>query len=122
MRQPAREGSMHSASELADWWDRKTKESDKSLLAFVDAHPNLWVVGALGQTGMEVIGTLFFDVFRFGEGAAESYETGTVGPLVQDFFRGMTIASGVGKLAQAGRLAAGKALDYTPTSRAAAAR
>jgi hypothetical protein len=101
---------MHSASELAEWWERKTKESDKFLLEFVDAYPNLWVIGAVGQTAMEFAGVMVFDVFRFGEGAAESYETGKIGPLVQDVFRGMAIAGGVGKVAQVGRVAAGRTL------------
>jgi hypothetical protein len=102
---------MHSASELADWWDRKTKESDTALLEFVDAHPNLWVVGAVAQTGMEFAGVMVFDVLRFGEGAAESYETGKIAPLVQDVFRGMSIAGGIGKAAQFGRVAVGKTLS-----------
>lgn len=102
---------MHSASELADWWDRKTRESDKALLEFVDTHPNLWVIGAVAQTGMEFAGVVVFDVFRFGEGAAESYETGKIAPLVQDVFRGMSIAGGLGKVAQFGRVAVGKTLS-----------
>ena len=102
---------MHSASELADWWDRKIKESDKALLEFVDEHPDYWVVGAVAQTGMEFTGAMVFDVFRFGEGAAESWETGKISPLVQDVFRGMSIAGGIGKAAQVGRAAVGKALS-----------
>jgi hypothetical protein len=102
---------MHSASELADWWDRKTKESDNALLEFVDTHPNLWVIGAVAQTGMEFAGVMVFDIFRFGEGAAESYETGKIAPLVQDVFRGMSIAGGLGKAAQFGRAAVGKTLS-----------
>jgi hypothetical protein len=54
---------------------------------------------------------MVFDVLRFGEGAAESYETGRIAPLVQDVFRGMSIAGGVGKLGQIGRLKAGKVLN-----------
>lgn len=101
---------MHSASELADWWDKKTKESDKALLEFVDEHPKLWVIAAVAQTGMEFAGVMVFDVLRFGEGAAESYETGKVAPLVQDVFRGMSIVAPAAKLARAGAPAVAKGL------------
>ena len=88
---------MHSASELAEWWDKNKKESEKALEDFVDAHPHMWGVAATVQTCMDV-GAGFVDVLRFGEGMAESYNTGKVWPLVQDLFRGLTIAGGAAKL------------------------
>jgi len=88
---------MHSPSELADWWDKNKKESEKALEDFVDEHPHFWGVAATVQTFMDV-GAGFVDVLRFGEGMAESYDTGKVWPAVQDLFRGLTIASGAAKV------------------------
>jgi hypothetical protein len=87
----------HPAGELAGWWDQNKKESEKALNDFVDAYPHLWVIAATVQTTMDV-GSGFVDVLRFGEGAAEFHETGKVAPLIQDAFRGMTIASGAAKV------------------------
>jgi len=101
---------MWAASNLAVWWDKKNKESDKALLEFVDEHPNWWVIGAVAQTGMEFAGVMVVDVLRFGEGAAESYETGKIAPLIQDVFRGMTIVSSAGKAVQLGRPLVGRAI------------
>ena len=106
---PSNGVDVHSASELADWWDLKTRNRTRRSES-VDAHPKL-IIAAAAQTGMEFTGVMVFDVLRFGEGAAESYETGRIAPLVQDVFRGMSIAGGVGKLGQIGRIKAGKILN-----------
>jgi hypothetical protein len=97
----------HPAGELAGWWDQNKKESESALNDFVDAYPHLWAIAATVQTTMDV-GSGFVDVLRFGEGAAEFHQTGKISPLVQDAFRGMTIASGAAKVlgssAVAGRI------------------
>jgi hypothetical protein len=98
---------MYSASQLADWWESNRKESEQALNDFVDAHPNWWALAATTQTAMDV-GAMFVDVLRFGEGAAESYTTGKISPLIQDVFRGLTVATGSAKVFQKARPMAGK--------------
>jgi hypothetical protein len=44
----------HPAGELAGWWEKNRKESDKVLDEFVDAHPHWWVVAAVTTTAMHV--------------------------------------------------------------------
>jgi hypothetical protein len=87
----------HPAGNLAEWWDKNKKESEQALYDFVDAYPHLWAVAAAVQTSMDVGGG-FVDVLRFGQGMAAYHETGRVGPLIQDAFRGLTIASGATKV------------------------
>jgi nucleoid-associated protein YgaU len=102
-----------ATSRLAEWFDRNKKESEKELEAFVDAYPNLWAVGAVVQTSMD-LGAGMVDVLRFGEGFAESWETGAVWPLVQDLFRALAIAGPLGRggsaLARAGLPRLGRAI------------
>jgi hypothetical protein len=93
---------MYSASDLVEWWEENHKASEEALYDFVDEHPDWWVVGALTATAMDV-GGMFVDVLRFGEGAAESYETGSIGPLIQDIFRGLSIALPLARGGQAVR-------------------
>ena len=98
----------HPAGNLADWWDRDKKESERALFDFVDAHPHWWAIAAAVQTSMDV-GQGFVDVLRFGQGMAEYHESGRAAPLIQDAFRGLTIGSGtakgLGASGVAGRLA-----------------
>ena len=100
---------MHTASDLAEWWEKNRKESDKALDEFVDAHPHWWVVAAVTATAMDV-GAGTVDLLHFGEGAAEFHETGKVAPLIQDVFRGVSIATSVGGAIKAARPLAGKAI------------
>ena len=100
---------MYSPSELADWWEKNRRESEKALNDFVDAHPNWWVIAAVTQTAIDV-GAGTVDVLRFGEGAAESYETGKISPVIQDVFRGLAIAGGAAKAAQYGRPVLGRVI------------
>lgn len=86
-------------SPLADSWDQYRKQSDKVLDDFVDAHPHLWGLAFLTSTAMD-IGAGTVDLLRFGEGAAKSQETGTIGPLLQDVLRGASIGLEVGGFAQ----------------------
>ena len=114
----------HPAGDLAEWWDKNEKKSEHRLNAFVDAHPHFWTVAAALQTCVDVTGG-YVDVLRFGQGMASYHETGRVGPLIQDAFRGLTIASGtvkvLGSPTIAGRLgpALGRAIgiyeDVAPT-------
>lgn len=87
----------HPAGNLATWWDKNKKESEQALNDFVDAYPHWWALAATVQTTMDV-GSGFVDVLRFGEGMAEYHETGKAAPLIQDAFRGLTIASGAAKV------------------------
>jgi hypothetical protein len=99
----------HPTSGLVEWWEKNRQESEKDLDAFVDAHPNYWAVAALTKTFMDV-GALSVDVLRFGEGAAEFHETGKIAPLIQDAFRGLSIAGAVGEAGQIARLRVGTKL------------
>jgi hypothetical protein len=98
---------MATASDLADWWEKNRKVSEKALEDFVDENPKLWVIAALTQTAMDV-GAMTVDLLRFGEGAAETYETGRIAPLVQDVFRGISIAVPLARASQAARPVLGK--------------
>jgi LysM repeat protein len=103
---------MRTASDLAAWWEKNRRESDKGLDDFVDAYPHLWVLAALTATAMDV-GAGTVDLLRFGEGAAESYETGKIAPLLQDVLRGVSIAAAVGSFAQGARPLLGKLKLYS---------
>jgi hypothetical protein len=103
---------MYSASDLAAWWEKNRQESDKALDDFVDAYPNLWVLAAVTATAMDV-GSGTVDLLRFGEGAAESYETGEIAPLLQDILRGVSIAGAVGSFSQKTRPLLGKLKLYS---------
>lgn len=83
---------MKTASDLAEWWDKNKKDSEKIMMDFVLDNPDYWVVGALAGTAMDV-GAMYVDVLRLGEGAAE----GTAKGYIQDLFRAITIASAAGK-------------------------
>jgi hypothetical protein len=87
----------HPAGDLATWWDKNKKDSEEALNFFVDAHPHWWALAAGVQTCMDV-GQGFVDVLRFGEGISEYHATGKVAPLIQDAFRGLTVASGAAKV------------------------
>jgi LysM repeat protein len=103
---------MRSASDLAAWWEKNRRESDKALDDFVDAHPNLWVLAATTATAMD-LGAGMVDVLRFGEGAAESYETGKIAPLLHDVLRGVSIASQSGTVLQKARPLVGRLKLYS---------
>src|SRR5687767_10933054 len=103
---------MYTASDLAAWWEKNRKESDKALDDFVDEYPNLWALAALTATFMDV-GAGTVDLLRFGEGAAESYETGELAPLIHDILRGVSIAGVAGSAAQRLRPLAGKLKLYS---------
>jgi hypothetical protein len=103
---------MRSASDLAEWWERNRRESDKALDDFVDAHPRMWVLAAVTATAMDV-GAGTVDLLRFGEGAAESYETGKIAPLLQDVLRGVSIAGQLGSFSQEARPLLGKLKLYS---------
>lgn len=89
---------MFVAADIADWWDKQHKTSQKALDDFVDENPSLFgvVVATAVATAMEV-GKGTVDVLRFGEGLAE----GTAGGLVQDALRAVSLA---GPLAKGGKL------------------
>lgn len=59
-------------SELADWWDKQKRDSEKILGEWVDENPQWWAVGIATavQTSMD-LGAGMVDVLRFGEGVAE---------------------------------------------------
>ena len=59
------------------------------------------------------LGAGMVDVLRFGEGAAESYETGSIAPLLQDVLRGVSIASQSGTALQRARPLIGKLKLYS---------
>lgn len=103
---------MYTGSDLAAWWEKNRRESDKALNDFVDAYPHLWALGAVTATFMDV-GQGTVHLLRFGEGAAESYETGKLAPLLHDVLRGVGIAAEVGGLAQSARPLLGKLKLYT---------
>jgi hypothetical protein len=103
---------MYTASDLAVWWEKNRRESNKVLDDFVDANPHLWVLAAVTATAMDV-GAGTVDLLRFGEGAAESFETGKLAPLLQDVLRGGAIAAQVGSLAQGARPLLGKLKLYS---------
>ncbi|HMD76722.1 MAG TPA: LysM peptidoglycan-binding domain-containing protein [Terracidiphilus sp.] len=103
---------MYTGSDLAAWWEKNRRESDKALDDFVDAYPHLWVLAAVTGTAMDV-GAGTVDLLRFGEGAAESYETGKIAPLLQDLLRGASIAAEVGGLAKGARPLLGKLKLYS---------
>jgi hypothetical protein len=75
----------HPTGELASWWEKNRKESDKVLDEFVDAHPHWWVVAAVTATAMDV-GAGTVDLPRFGKGAAEFHETAKLGPYFRMSF------------------------------------
>lgn len=95
--------------------DQRTQD-DQLLSDFVDAHPHLWVIAASVRTVedrawnlkhaldvnrlTEDLTSSWVDVLRFGEGAAETLETGKIAPIIQDCLRGLSIASAVGEGAQ----------------------
>jgi hypothetical protein len=103
---------MRTASDLAEWWEKNRRESDKALDDFVDAYPNLWVLAATTATAMD-LGAGMVDLLRFGEGAAESYETGKIAPLLQDVLRGVSIASQSGTVLQRARPLVGRLKLYS---------
>jgi hypothetical protein len=103
---------MYTGSDLAAWWEKNRRESDKALNEFVDAYPHLWGLAAITATFMDV-GAGTVDLLRFGEGAAESYETGKLAPLLHDVLRGVSIAAEVGGLGQSARPLLGKLKLYT---------
>jgi hypothetical protein len=66
------ESLMLALEKLADWWDRRKKESENALDSFVDRHPNLFGVAVAGSTKTAMdLGAGFVDVLRVGEGVKQ---------------------------------------------------
>jgi hypothetical protein len=85
---------MWAASDIADWWDRQHRSSEKELERFVDDNPNLFgvIVATAASTAME-IGAGTVDVLRFGEGMAE----GGLKGFGKDALRAVSLAGALGK-------------------------
>lgn len=95
---------MHSASDIADWWDKQHAESKKVLDEYVDTNPGLFsvIVATAVSTAMEV-GAGAVDVLRLGKGVAENGLAG----IGEDALRlislpviGGTVAGAGGRLAK----------------------
>lgn len=83
-------------SELADWWDKQRRDSDKVLEEWVQENPQWWAVGIATATATSMeLGNGMVDALRLGEGTAQ----GTVGGVATDAMRMLVI---VGPLARAG--------------------
>ena len=82
-------------SELADWWDKQRRESEKILDEWVQENPQWWAIGiaTATSTAMELGGGMV-DALRFGEGMAK----GDLKGAVQD---GMRLLVVVGPAARA---------------------
>ena len=99
-------------SDLADWWDRQKRESEKALEEWVVDNPHWWAIGAATavQTSMD-LGQEIVDVLRLGEGAAEGGFSGygkdalrllvVLGPLAR---AGGTLSRFLTPLARSGNL------------------
>jgi hypothetical protein len=59
-------------SDLADWWDKQKRDSERILTDWVQDNPQWWAIAVAGtvQTTMD-LGAGMVDVLRFGEGVAE---------------------------------------------------
>ncbi|MEP6850132.1 MAG: peptidoglycan-binding domain-containing protein [Acidobacteriota bacterium] len=84
----------YAAADIADWWDKQKKASERELEHWVDENPQWWTVVAATavQTSMD-LGQGMVDALRFGEGAAE----GGVKGFGKDFLRLITLAGPLGK-------------------------
>src|SRR5688572_18297574 len=82
-------------SELADWWDKQRRDSEKILDEWVQENPQWWAIGiaTATSTAMELGGGMV-DALRFGEGMAK----GDLKGAVQD---GMRLLVVVGPAARA---------------------
>lgn len=87
---------LDEARELADWWDKEKRESEKILMDWVGENPHWWAIGVAGtvQTTME-IGSGYVDVLRIGEGV----EKGTAAGYVEDGVRVLGLAGPAAKAA-----------------------
>lgn len=92
-------------SELADWWDKQRKDSEKILGQWVEDNPQWWAiaVATATSTAME-LGAGMVDALRFGEGIAQ----GTWKGVATDVMRALVIigpaarvGGTLGRLAQA---------------------
>jgi len=83
------------AADIADWWDKQKKESEKALEDWVDENPQWWtvVVATAVQTSMD-LGQGFVDALRFGQGVAEGGWRG----YGKDFLRLLTLLGPLGKV------------------------
>jgi len=95
---------MHTAADIADWWDEQRRVSQRDLDAFVDEYPNWFGVLVAGAAGTAMdLGAGFVDVLRLGEGAADHSLKG----FAQDGLRLLQFAPALGRV---GRFALARAL------------
>jgi hypothetical protein len=104
-----------SVSELADWWDKQKKDSDKILGQWVEENPQWWAVGLATATGTAMdLGAGLVDALRFGQGVAEGSAKG----VATDAMRLLVL---VGPLARAGgfvgRLASARMIRLAVTTK-----
>jgi hypothetical protein len=87
-----------SVAELANWWDKQKRESNRILEEWVQDNPQWWAIGiaTATSTAME-LGAGMVDTLRLGEGLAE----GGVKGVAKDAMRLLVV---VGPLARAGGL------------------
>ena len=92
-----------TASDIADWYDKKRLKRQKDLEEWVIDNPQWWAVGlaTVGATSMEFLGG-FVDVLRLGEGSAEGGWKG----YGKDALRLVSILGPLGRLGKAGGLLA----------------
>jgi len=83
-----------AASELADWWDRQKRESEKILTEWVQDNPQWWAIAIAGtvQTSMD-LGAGMVDMLRLGEGMAK----GGVKGVGQDALRLLMLLGPLGR-------------------------
>ena len=87
-----------AASELADWWDKQKRDSEKILGEWVEENPQWWVIGLATATATAMdLGQGMVDALRFGEGMAE----GGVKGVGKDVLRLLVL---VGPLAKGGAM------------------
>lgn len=84
-------------TDIADWWDRQHKDSEKALDSFVQDHPNWFGVVVAGSvdTAMQ-LGAGLVDVIRIGDGVKE----GGVKGYGKDALRLLAFAPAAGKAAR----------------------
>jgi hypothetical protein len=97
-------------SDVADAYDAWNKARKDDLEKFVLDNPQWYgVLGAtVAATATDVFGLMVVDLLRLGEGAAESYETGRIMPLIQDVGRAAVIAGPLAKALGSGVNLAGR--------------
>jgi hypothetical protein len=85
-----------TASDIADAFETKRRKRHADLEEWVTENPQWWAVGlaTVGATSMDFLGG-WVDALRLGEGAAESWETGSLRPVATDGLRVLTLLTPV---------------------------